>query len=299
MRITQSMMVTNQLDRLQTRLAEFERSQSQLGTGKVMLRPSDDPAAANRSLVLRGAQRAREQEARNAADAQAWLHLADSKLQSVVERLHRARDLMVAAANENAQPAHDAMALEVSAIRDEVLALANSENAGRPLFAGTTLGPAAVVDPTTGEVTYGGNAGRMSRRVGEHDVVEVNVTARELFAISDTDPTQGLFATLGRVVTAMGNGDEAAVADQLDALDGHLRDIGDGQARIGAAANRVEAAMQRNVDDQHTIRTELSEVEDVDIAEAVMELQTQEVAYQATLGALGRVLQPSLIDFLR
>ena len=39
-------------------------------------------------------------------------------------------------------------------------------------------------------------------------------------------------------------------------------------------------------------------VEDVDLAEGIMTLQTQEVAYKATLGALSRAIQPSLVDFL-
>lgn len=293
MRITQGMMVTNQVTRLQTRLAEFERTQSQLGTGKVLLKPSDDPAAANRGLVLRAAQRAREQEARNATDAQTWLNLADSKLQSVVERLHRARDLMVAAGNSQNQTAYDAMALEVRAIKQEVLALANAEHAGRPLFAGTSAGPA--VDTATG--TYAGNDGSISRRVGDQDTVDVNVTAKQLFGLQGG--ATGLFGMLDQVADDMEAGSPTAVSAQLEDIDGFLRSIGDGQAQIGAAANRVEAAMQRNSDDQYAIKTELAEVEDIDIAEAVMELQTQEVAYQATLGALGRVLQPSLLDFLR
>jgi flagellar hook-associated protein 3 FlgL len=57
--------------------------------------------------------------------------------------------------------------------------------------------------------------------------------------------------------------------------------------------------MVRNNDEQITLKGELSKVEDIDMAAAIMELQTQEVAYQATLGALSRVLQPSLVDFLR
>ena len=53
--------------------------------------------------------------------------------------------------------------------------------------------------------------------------------------------------------------------------------------------------------DSTTIDTQaaLSEVENVDIAKAIVDLQLQEVAYQAALGATARVIQPSLLDFLR
>ena len=41
------------------------------------------------------------------------------------------------------------------------------------------------------------------------------------------------------------------------------------------------------------------EIENVDLAEATIQLKMQEVGYQAALGATSRVIQPSLLDFLR
>lgn len=48
-----------------------------------------------------------------------------------------------------------------------------------------------------------------------------------------------------------------------------------------------------------TLRMELSEVQDLDLAKGVMELQVQQVAYEATLQALAKALPPSLAAFLR
>ena len=292
MRITQGMMVANQVTRLQGQLARFERTQSQLGTGKHLLKPSDDPAAANRGLILRADQRARLQEERNAADARTWLDLADSKLQGAMARLQRARELMVASGSSGSVENHRARAAEITEIRDEIMAIANAEHGGQPLFAGTTRGPA--VNTATG--AYVGNDGRIERRIGENDTVEVNVTAQEAFGVGGAGD---VLALLDQVAAAMNAGDEAQVSGRLGDMDAAMTRVGDSLATVGAATNRVEAAMQRNTDAQLALRTELSEVEDVDVAEAVMELQTQEVAYQSTLAALSRVLQPSLVDFLR
>ena len=41
------------------------------------------------------------------------------------------------------------------------------------------------------------------------------------------------------------------------------------------------------------------EVESIDLPKTIMELQMQEVAYKSALGATARVVQPSLLDFLR
>jgi flagellar hook-associated protein 3 FlgL len=47
------------------------------------------------------------------------------------------------------------------------------------------------------------------------------------------------------------------------------------------------------------LKSSLSDVEDVDLAAATIDLQTQQVAYQAALAATGKTIQPSLLDFLR
>lgn len=295
MRITQGTMVNSQLSRLQSRLERFERAQSQLGTGKSLLRPSDDPAAANRSLVLRANQRASEQQARNGADALSWLNLADSKLHGAVERLHRARDLTVSGASNQDPVSQRAIATEIATIRDELVGIANSQHAGRPLFTGFAEGVAVEHDGSAWR--YRGDEGTITRRVSEHDVVAVNVRADDAFGFTSADGN--VFALLDRIEGAVTAGDQAALTGELANLDLAMERIGDHLSVVGAATNRVDAVMARNRDEQLAIRSELAVTEDVDISAAVMELQTQEVAYQATLAALSRVLQPSLVDFLR
>ena len=48
-----------------------------------------------------------------------------------------------------------------------------------------------------------------------------------------------------------------------------------------------------------SLANSLSEVEDIDLPKTIVDLQLQEVAYKAALGATARVVQPSLLDFLR
>lgn len=303
MRITQSTMVSNQVSRLQIRLERYERAQSEVGTGKSLLALSDDPAAGNRSLMLRAAQRAREQEARNGADAATWLDLADSKLQGAVRRLQRARDLTVGGASDRSTTELEAMAVEIQAVRDDLLGIGNARHAGRPLFAGFSgADPVTDIDPatgTTGPWRYAGDSGAIMRRVSEQDRVKVNVNAAEVFGLDPAAPGGDVFTLLDDIAQKMRTGDQAGLSASLGDLDTALRRVSDQQSVIGAARNRVDAAMVRNGEDQVTVRSELAKTEDVDISAAVMELQTQEVAYQSTLAALSRVLQPSLVDFLR
>jgi flagellar hook-associated protein 3 FlgL len=71
------------------------------------------------------------------------------------------------------------------------------------------------------------------------------------------------------------------------------------QSNVGSRAKRVEQADVAAGDADLTLRTRLSEIENTDLAQATVDLKLQEVAYQAALATTARVMQPSLVDFLR
>src|SRR5439155_1270702 len=68
---------------------------------------------------------------------------------------------------------------------------------------------------------------------------------------------------------------------------------------VGSRYHQIEIMQARNQANQLDTKTQLSEVEGVDLPAAAVDLQMQEVAYQAALGATARAIQPSLVDFLR
>jgi flagellar hook-associated protein 3 FlgL len=68
---------------------------------------------------------------------------------------------------------------------------------------------------------------------------------------------------------------------------------------VGARQNQVGSAQTSIVSNQLTTKTQLSGIEDIDLAQTILDIQMQEVAYNGALGAAAKVLQPSLMDFLR
>jgi flagellar hook-associated protein 3 FlgL len=295
MRITSEVMVTRSLDRLQTRLQAYERAQSELGTGRRILRPSDDPAGSRRAMSLEAALRAREQDLRNASDAQGWLDTADSALQSALQRLSRVRELALRGASDSGAAERQALAAEVREIAEELQGIANTRHVDRPLFGGFSDGDAVTWDGT--EWVFAGTGEQITRRVSDSELVRVNVTAGEWLGTGAG--TGNLLGLLEQLATDL----EAGTADQVGARVGDLKVASDritsALGQIGAATNRVESARERATDLTLTLRTELSSVQDVDLAAGMMELQVQQVAYEATLQALAKALPPSLVAFLR
>ncbi|MEX1004172.1 MAG: flagellar hook-associated protein FlgL [Acidimicrobiia bacterium] len=294
MRVTHQTTTTYALQRLQSRLGQLQKSQEQLASGTRIGKPSDDPAAMNKLLTLRSDEASADQAARNASDGLQRTSIADSHLRTLIDRLHRARELAIRAANTSAPSERNAIATEIRTIGEEAAAIANGNSGGRGLFSGHSDGPA--VQQVAGVWTYTGDGGQVRRRVGEGDVVTVNVTGDDVFGFAaGRDVFSVLDDLADRIVTA----DAAGVQTSIAEVDTSMTNILDGLAKLGAATNRIEAGQIRTDDTRLAVQSEISKVESVDIAEAITDLQLHQVAFEATLGALSRSLQPSLTQFLR
>ena len=294
MRVTHLGTYQASLERITGRLEAFSSSQGQVASGRRMQRPSDDPTGMGRALELRAALRTRDQELRNASDGEMWVNLADTRLQSVIEHLQRARELAVRGATFTNHDERSAIAREVASLTEGVAAHANARHQGRALFAGFSQNDA--VEKIGGTWTYTGDAGSVNRRIGEDEVVAVNVTGNDAFGFATG---RDIFTVLDDFQAALSSNDTAGIEAAIADLDGALSTVLDATTTLGAAGARIERATARIGQEIGTLKSALSSVEDVDLTEAMMNLQMQETAYQAALAAFARSNQSSLVDFLR
>lgn len=293
MRVTQTMLSQRALQGLNLGAERISRIQEQLTTGRVLNRPSDSPTDATAAMRLRSSLTDVKQYARNAADGQGWLTQLDSTLQSMSSQTRRARELGLqgVSAGSASPSSREALALEVEQLRDSLISLANTRYLERPVFGGLTAGSQAY-DP---DGRYVGTPGSVERTVADGVKVRVDMDAETAFGPHDAN----LFDDLAAMANALRSGDTAGVRTGLDALEVGLQRITGALAEVGSRTNRVDRAAQRALDDELALTSSLSTVENVDLPRALVDLQLQETAYQAALGATARVIQPSLMDFLR
>lgn len=291
-RITQRLMVAHSLSALQLGLNRLADTQEKLSTGRQINRPSDSPTGTNDAMRLRAQLAADAQHARNAQDGLSWMGQTDSTLTSMLDNVNRARDLLTQGASTgNSGPdARAAIAAEMRQIRDSLLSLANTQYLGRPIFGGTTDSPVAY--DTTG--AFVGDQNAVNRTIGTGVSVQVNVTGQGAFSANGDD----LFTVLGDAIDQLTN-NPGVLGSTMDRLDAVTEQMKTAQADVGTRYGRVESALTRLNETTLDNQSALSEVENVDIAKAVVDLQLQQVAYQASLGATAKVIQPSLLDFLR
>lgn len=100
-------------------------------------------------------------------------------------------------------------------------------------------------------------------------------------------------------IAAMNSGDEEKIGEFLGKIDNHMDNILSVRADIGARTNRMELVKERIASDNLSFTKLLSQNEDADTAEVIMKLQSEENVYRASLSVGAKVIQPTLIDFIR
>lgn len=292
-RVTQNMISGRSLANLQLGLGRLARTQEQLATGRVINRPSDSPVGTTAAMRVRSSLAAQAQFQRNAEDGAARLRTIDAAISTATKVVNRAKELALQGANAATGPSgRAALATEVVELREAMLSAANTTYLGRPVFGGITSGASAY--DTSG--SYVGSTGSpVLRTVAEGVRVQVDVEGPAAFGGAGSE----VFADLAQLAADLTAGDQAGISAGLTRLDAALERLTSAQAGAGTRADRIDRAIQAAKDATLSGTQSLSEIEDVDLAQATMELKMQEVAYQAALGATSRVIQPSLSDFLR
>jgi flagellar hook-associated protein 3 FlgL len=84
------------------------------------------------------------------------------------------------------------------------------------------------------------------------------------------------------------------VAGVTAALDNVLGRLG----TLGSLDERLQLAYERTENDIPIITARYSNEVDVDMTEAITDLQMLQYTHRAALGAASRVIQPTLLDFL-
>jgi flagellar hook-associated protein 3 FlgL len=286
-------------ERLLTQISTSQRRlfeiQERVTTGKVINRPSDDPFGASRVLEARDRLDLYNQYRRNILVAQTDLGVVETALSGVNSVLHRSLELAVRAGNTSVDAGSRAqIAEEVERLIEEALSIANTTHAGRRIFAGHQTGTSPFVPDVPGAptvVNYVGDAGVIEREIGDGERLDVSVDANQVFS--------PLFTTLMQFRDNLRANDVAALQFDGSALTAEIDRVLQVTGGVGARMRRLDMAQHRIEDDEVRLREQIAGIEEADFAASLVELQMRDTALQAALGATGKSLNLSLLDFLR
>jgi len=122
----------------------------------------------------------------------------------------------------------------------------------------------------------------------------------EVFTGSDPNPleTRGVFAALIRLRDALLADDLRGIQRGVEILDEALRGMNFARAELGARQQGLDLLQQRLETEQIELQSSLSLEVEVDITEAVIQLNSRTAALQAALRVAGRTARLTLLDFL-
>lgn len=301
MRITNSTLTTNYLRNLNRNLAAMQKLQNQLSSGKVVTRPSEDPLLVSKIMDLRNTISTNEQYNRTITDTIGWVDTQDGALQGAISTVQRIRELVIYGANGTlSNDDRNAIAEEVKVKVGELADVLNTNFDGRYIFSGTNT----TDKPFTPDLVYQGNNNNINREISTGVEVELAVDGKEFTTIIKEsvpiDVEQTLGVLLEEIITALENGDSEALSGELlGDLDKHLDNILSFRSKIGAISNRLEAAKERNEAENLNLNNLLSQREDIDLAQKYTEANILNSVYLASLSIGAKILQPSLLDYLR
>jgi flagellar hook-associated protein 3 FlgL len=279
---------------LQNVTEQLAKTQERIASGKQLTQPSDDPFAASRSLQLRAEVSRTQQYERNVDDASSWQSAADSALSNINDAVARVRDLLVQGANDTTGPeGRQAIANEVTQLIDSIKTEANTQYAGVYVFSGTST----LTQPYQlgASDTYAGNTQAVNREIGPGIQVAVNQVGSNVIG----DASGGLLSTLRSIVSDLQSGNTAALGNgDLSALDTASDAVTNAQSQVGALTNRLDSAKNRLGQLADNSTKLLSNIEDADMAQVMIDYSTQSAVYQAALKAGANIIQPSLMDFM-
>lgn len=294
MKISTTQFFKTSTEQMQSRQRTVSDIQAQLGSGKQVVNPSDAPRKANLISQLESAKELQSTYLRNVETARTRLTSEETVMTAMTEIAQRVSELAIQASNDTlGAEDRSIIGAEVSALRDELLNLANTKDlSGNYIFSGNKTQNPAFVEDASGTVSYNGDYGRHRVNLSEVRSLPVNTLGIELFTANN-------FLVLDGLVEDLRSDDGPGIRDALSGVNAIVDNLtisfGDMAGRMTALDSQYEIIE----DTQLRLDKLLMSENDVDYAEAVTELSRESLALQALQASFSKLSQLSLFNYIR
>lgn len=303
MKISTSFLFDRATDRMSTLQNQLATTQAQLSVSKQVLSPSDAPDQAAAIQRLKG-------EVQRQESHSALLKNALNRYQAEETALSSAGDILVHLKELGIQAANDTLGLddrktigaEMKALRDQLLSLGNSrDDSGNYLFSGTRVKTPAFSEDGSGRVMYDGDQTQTRIPAGVERTVQYTRAGTDVFqrVVRPDGSSAGFFDALDQMIAAVDGSNTQAIqqgnadlAQMHNALSLSLAQTGSDQKVVQSQLDVLDETSLR-------LKSSLSEIEDLDYAEAVTRMNKEMMALQAAMGSFSKISGLSLFDYIR
>jgi len=303
MRVTQNITTSNFISYINKHAENLLKTQQQIASQKRINKSSDDPIGMGQVLGYRTNLALTDQYQENIEQGMTRLEFNEVTLDLASDLTNTARRLAADYSGSTLSAAtRQSVALQVKDLYDQVMQMANSKFNGNYIFSGHATNTAPFSRDANYNATYNGDDGEF--RIMISDNVEVNIIAdgRNIFQ----DAANGgvnIFDELKNLIDGLENPDPVAGSAQIEAAVNVLQDgrnqINSRRSEYTPVLYRLQATNEYMTNLRPKVEEAMASLEQADITKAVVELQNLELAYETTIATAARIIQPSLLDFLR
>jgi flagellar hook-associated protein 3 FlgL len=304
-RVTSNGQIDRSLFDIQEVTGRLQSIQNDLSSGKRIHRPSDDPTANARAMVLKSTMAENEQYKQNIDTAKGFVSVTDTATTSYIDALQRLRNLAVQGASGNLR-AEDksAIAGEVAQMREQIRSIGNTQYNGRYIFGGLKTDQ----EPYPTDVTLSPNdVGQFAEEIAPGIKMNYNITGVSMFG--DTTPAANppgstggnIYAVIDNFTALLAQGTSSPDISQqtIKQIDDYLKIAGNNRTTVGGWTNRLDVGAQRLTDVNTSLSNILDSTEGTDIASASLKLNQNQATLQAALSVGAKAMPLTLVDFLK
>jgi flagellar hook-associated protein 3 FlgL len=291
MRVTQLEIYQNFLGNIETLNERLDQANRQVSSGKLLQSLKDSPASSAQIISLSEQASDIDQYQSNVDSGSYYLGMADS----ILNEINNLTTTIYAKGNQSASgsinsDARATIASEIRSLRDQMIALANSQALGRYLFAGSKTSSAPY---TIGGDVVQYNGSQEANQINIDDGLTIKTSVAGSAAFNP------IFTAVESLLSNMDGNNLSGISTALGQFSSAISELGAARGEIGANLSTLNNTKTNLESRETSLKERRSQVEDVNMAEAAVQLTQFQNALQASLSAGGSIMQQrNLFDIL-
>lgn len=289
MRITNSMMTATVKRNVFRQAEQLARKQETMASGKRINRPSDDPLGFGKVLDYRKTLASLDQYDRNIQSAKNRIEFLETTLEGVEELIVDAKNWAV---NQSGSEAMDreAAITSVQNIRDQLVQLGNSKMGNVYVFSGFQ----SLTPPFDASGAYSGDNGYFSVLTADNMEMQVEADGSRIF-----QGAEDVFDALDQLLLGLQTDDVTLIRNQIGRFDQAKDQVQVVRAESSAKYQQLELVEQQTAKLRLAFEEMMDSTEKANIEETIIDFNNQELAYELSLNAAAKIIQPTLMHFLK
>lgn len=301
MRITNQSMTNSYLKDVQNNLQTVDKLNKQLNSGKEINKVSDNPYEAIKILNLQNEINDIDRYNYNCDEITGWLDTTDNALDKIGSITGEIKVLLTSISGAYGEDEISAIRSEINEKVKQIGEALNSTYAGRFVFGGSNTDepPVEIFEHPDGRVELkinpSANEDKLKVEISAGITIDYNLTVSQV-----TNENSGL-DTINNILIELGKtpANKEEIQKLNSDLDKYVNHILDSRSMIGARSNTVENVKSSNEENILTLKGTYSGIQDVDWAEKYIELMSAQMVYSSTMQVGAKLIQPTLLDYLR